>query len=132
MAEENLDLARRAYDAFNSRRLDEFMALSHPEIVIESRIVAIEGGYNGRDGLRRWLSDFFDVLPDYGLEIEELRDLGNATLAHARARAHGASSSTPLLESVWHAVGWRDGMFDWWRACASEAEALDAIRRRQA
>ena len=132
MSQENVELARRAFDAFNRRDLDAMLALSHEEVVVESRLVAMEGGYHGREGVRRWWKNTFDVLPDYELEVEEVRDLGGEfTLARLHARAHGAGSTAPLDETVWHAAQWRDGKYVWWRNLMTEEEALEAVELRE-
>ena len=54
MSQENVELYYRAADAFNRRDLEAFLALMHPDIKIESRLVVMEGGYQGHDGVRRW------------------------------------------------------------------------------
>ena len=54
MSEENVQLAYRVADAFNRRDWDAFLALMDDEIEVESRLVAMEGGYHGHEGLRRW------------------------------------------------------------------------------
>ena len=132
MSHENLELARRAFDAFNRRDLDAMLALSHEEVVVESRLAAMEGGYHGRDGVRRWWKNTFDVLPDYELEVEEVRELeGEFTLARIHARAHGAGSAAPLDEIIWHAAQWRDGRYVWWRNLMTEEEALEAAGLRE-
>jgi hypothetical protein len=127
VSRENVDLALRGIDAFNRRDWDAFVALVDEEVVSESRLVAVEGGYHGHEGLRRWWEDLLDVFPDYVLEVEEMRDLGDVTLGHMRGRAHGAGSATPLIDVFWQAVRWRDGKIVWWRNCATEEEALRAI-----
>ena len=86
---------------------------------------------HGHEGTRRWWNDFLSAFPDYTIEVEELRDLGDATLSRFRARAHGAASETPLVDPAWHALKWRDGKCVWWRVCATEAEALEAIGVRE-
>jgi ketosteroid isomerase-like protein len=126
MSEENVDRALRAYDAFNRRDLDAFLELTHEEVEVETRLAAMEGGYHGHEGTRRWWSDLLDVLPDYTVEVEEVRDLGDVTVAHLRARGHGDASATPVVETVWQLVRWRDGKCVWWRNFSTEAEALEA------
>jgi ketosteroid isomerase-like protein len=126
MSQENVELVKAAYEAFNRRDLDTMLALAHDEVVVESRLVAIEGGYRGLEGVRRWWTNMLDVLPDYKVEAEEVRDLGDVTLARIRARGHGADSATPLEETVWQAVRWQDGKYVWWRTFQREAEALEA------
>jgi ketosteroid isomerase-like protein len=127
MSEENLIVALRSFEAFQRRDLDAFLELMDEEIEIESRLVAIEGGYRGHEGVRRWWSNFLDMLPDYTAEIVELHDLGELTLGHARGVGHGASSEAPLFDSFWQPARWRDGKCTWWRNCPTEAEALEAI-----
>src|SRR5262245_5578637 len=126
MSEENVELVHRAFEAFNKRDLETMLALSDEEIVVESRLTAMEGGYRGHQGVRRWWKNTLDVLPDYEIEAEEVRDFGDFTLARLRARAHGAGSAAPLEEVIWHIARWRGGRNTWWRNCMTEEEALEA------
>ena len=70
MSRKNVDRALELLGAFNRRDLDAFVALAHDEIEVESRLVAMEGGYRGHGGLRRWWEDFLGAFPDYNLEVE--------------------------------------------------------------
>jgi ketosteroid isomerase-like protein len=126
MSPENVSLARGCYDAFNRRDRDAFLALMHPEVTVESRLVVMEGGYHGHDGVRRWWNDFLGVFPDYTVEIEELRDLGDVTLCRSRGWGHSADSNAPLVDPFWQPIRWVDGKCIWWRNCATEDEALKA------
>jgi hypothetical protein len=126
MSQENLDLARALADAFNRRDWDAFLALTDDGIEVESRLVAMEGAYHGREGMRRWWNNFLGAFPDYTVEIEELRDLGDVTLAHVRGWGHGAGSATPIIDPFWQPLRWRDGKCIWWRNCSTEGEALAA------
>ena len=130
MSRENVGLVLLMYELFNRRDLDAMLALMDDEVEIESRLVAMEGTYNGHEGVRRWWGNLLDVLPDYAGEIEELHDLGDITLVRVRGRAHGAASNSPVVETFWQPIRWRDGMCIWWRNCATEAEALEAIGLR--
>ena len=126
MSLENLDLTRAMADAFNRRDWPGFVAFADEEIEVESRLVAMEGAFSGHDGLRRWWDAFLGAFPDYSLEIEELRDLGDVTLAHLGGWGHGAGSATPLIDPLWQPLRWRNGKCVWWRNCATEEEALEA------
>jgi ketosteroid isomerase-like protein len=131
MPQENVELVHRAYDAFNRRDWEGFLALMDDEVEVESRLVTMEGGYHGHEGLRRWWDDFLGAFPDYTAEIEELRDLGDVTLGHIRGWGHIAASDTPLVDPFWQVSRWRDGKCVWWRNCATEAEALEAAGLRE-
>ena len=129
MSEETLDLARKAYEVFNQHDWDAFFAMLDEEVVIESRLVAMEGGYHGHEGARRWRDDVLRVFPDYTVEARELRDLGDITFGHCVARAHSSVDEGPLLDQFWHPIAWRDGKVVWWANCATEEEAHEAIAR---
>ena len=129
MSRENLELARALADAFNRRDWDAFLAMTHEEVEMESRLVAIEGGYHGPAGLRRWWDTFLGVFPDYTVGIEELRDLGDVTIAHVRGSGHAGDSPTPLIDPSWQVITWRDGTCLRWRICSTEKEALEAAQR---
>ena len=127
MSRENLDLVLLMYEAFNRRDLDRFLALMHDEVEIEPRLGALEGDYRGHEGVRRWWSDLLNALPDYAAEVEELDDLGDMTLGQIRGTAHGASSSTPVVETWWQLIRSSDGKCIWWRNSATEGGALETI-----
>jgi SnoaL-like domain len=126
-----VELAYRAYDAFNRRDWDAFLALMDEDIDVESRLVAMEGGYHGHEGLRRWWDDFLGAFPDYTVEVEELRDVGDVTLGHVRGWGHSAISDTPIVDPFWQPNRWVSGKCVWWRNCLTEAEALQAMGLRE-
>ena len=126
MSEENVQLARRAYDAFNHRDWDDFLLFIDAEVEMESRLVALEGGYHGHEGMRRWWDDFLGTFPDYVIEVEELRDLGDVTLSHFKGWGHGGGGGVPLIDPIWQPMRWRDGKAVWIRVCLAESEALEA------
>lgn len=127
MSRENLDLVLEMYELFNRRDIDVLLESIDEGIEIESRLVAMEGGYRGHDGLRRWWADLLEFIPDYRVEADELHDLGDIALARARGQGHGAASTTPLVETFWQPIRFRDGKCVWWRNCMTEADALEAI-----
>jgi ketosteroid isomerase-like protein len=130
MSAENVELVRRAYDAFNRRDWRALNEVMHPDVEVESRLVAMEGAYRGEQGLRSWREAILGFLPDYTVEADEIRDLGDITLARSVGTAHGAASETPVHDPFWHAAEWREGRCVWWRNCSAEAEALEAIAAR--
>lgn len=126
-----MELAYRAYDAINQRDLDGLLALVDEEVEAVSRLVAIEGGYHGHAGMRRWWSNVLEVIPDYAIEVLEVRDLGDLTLAALRPSGHGAGSGTPIDELQWQLVEWRHRKVVWWSVYPTEAEALEAAGVRE-
>ncbi|MDQ3728743.1 MAG: hypothetical protein M3355_04050, partial [Actinomycetota bacterium] len=91
-----------------------------------SRIVAVEGGLHGHDGIRRWWDNWRETFPDYKLEVVEMRDLEDVTIATFSAVGHGAGSELPFEGNAWLACRWRRGQCIWWQVFRAEAEALEA------
>ena len=128
MSEENVDQARRGYDAFNRRDLDAFLALVDPEVEFTTRFAQMEGGsqYRGHDGVREWWEDLLAIFPDFSVEVLEVRDLGDLAVAILRVRGHGVDRDVPFEETLWGAAEFRQGKVVWWQTCRTEAEALEA------
>jgi ketosteroid isomerase-like protein len=129
MSQENVELIYRANDAFNRRDLDAFLALVDPDAEVTSPIAELEGGrpYRGHDGIRSWWEDLLGVSPDVNTEVDEVRDLGDVTVARVRLRGRGIESDAPLDQTTWQVAEWR------YKKCVvrlriflSEADALEA------
>ena len=129
MSQENVELFRRSVDAFNRRDLDAYLALMDDDVEGIPRAVAMEGGdhYHGHDGVRRWWKDLLDVFPDFTVEVVEVRDLGDSTLAAVRSLGHGAGSEVLLEDTFWGAHRWRRGKCVSWRYFQTRSEALKAV-----
>jgi ketosteroid isomerase-like protein len=126
MSQENVELHLRSIDAVNRRDLQSFLALMDEDVEAVSRIVAVEGGLHGHDGIRRWWDSWFASFPDYAIEVVGMRDLSDVTIATISAVGHGAGSSLPFEDNVWLACRWRGGKVIWWQVFRAEAEALKA------
>jgi ketosteroid isomerase-like protein len=128
MSQENVRLVTLMYQAFNDRDLEALLALMDDRVEIEPRLGALEGDFQGHEGVRRWWSDLLGSLPDYVAELEELDALEDMTLGRIRGEAHGAASAAPLVETWWQVIRWSDGKCIWWRNFATEAEARKRFR----
>ena len=126
MSQENVDLHYRSIDAVNRRDLEAFLGLMDREVEAVSRIVAVEGGLHGHDGIRHWWDNWFETFPDYEIEVVGMREVGDVTVATISAVGHGAESALPFEDNVWLACRWRQGKCTWWKVCRTEAEALEA------
>jgi ketosteroid isomerase-like protein len=129
MSQENVDRARRAIESFDRRDLGAFLELVDPDVRFVGGGIVMEGNYHGPAGIRRFWENLFDVLPDFSVEVVEMRDLGDLTLGAARVHGHGAGSQTPFDQTAWGVAEWRDGKCVWWANYATEAEALEAVGR---
>ena len=121
-----MELVYRGSDAFSRRDLDAYLALMDDDVEGIPRAARMEGTHHGHEGTRRWWKDLLDAFPDFTVEVVEVRDLGDVTVAALRALGHGAGSDTPIEETVWQVARWRHGKCVWWRNFDTLAEALEA------
>jgi hypothetical protein len=77
--------------------------------------------------MRRWWMALLDTWPDHSIEILDVRDFGDLTVAAVRARGHGAGSGSPLDETPWQVARWQRGKCVLLRMFDSLAEALAAV-----
>ena len=128
MSQENVEQQYRAADAFSRRDLDAFLAICHPDIELVSRHLALDGSghLRGHAAVRRWWETLVDVYPDFTSEIEEVRDLGDVTIARQHFRGQGTESGTQMEQAAWQVTKWRDNQAVWWQSFSTEADALEA------
>jgi ketosteroid isomerase-like protein len=126
MSQENVARFHRAVDAVRRHDLDDYLALLDPDVEI-APLGAIRPSYHGHEGVRRWWNDLLGVAPDFSLEIDEIRDLGDSLVVALRVHGHGRGSGVPVEQGIWQVVRFRHEKFVWWRSFESEGEALEAV-----
>ena len=133
MSQENVEQQYRAADAFSRRDLDAFLAICDSDIELVSRHLELDGSghLRGHAAVRRWWETLLSVYPDFTSEIEEVRDLGDVTVARQRFRGQGIQSDAPIEQMQWFVTQWRNGKAIWWRTFQSEAEAHEAAGLRE-
>lgn len=133
MSQENVELTRRVIDALVRRDLGEFVAFHDSNCEIQPLLAAVAGVYHGRAGVREWLDDLFGAFPDFSIRLDDVREVGDRTLARARISAHGAhgmDSAGPMIDQVsWVLAETRNGRVTWWGNFRTEHEALESRLR---
>jgi ketosteroid isomerase-like protein len=142
MSQENVELARRTWDAFNRRDRDAWLATRHPD----SEVVPA-GAWPEADVIRGpeaiWdfyvaILDAFDAFPANELELVdaggqvELVDAGpEGVLVHHRHALRGKTSGADVEFEYWNVVTLREGKIlrDHW--FADQDEALEAAGLRE-
>jgi uncharacterized protein len=129
MAEGDVELVRRALEAFNEGDTERVLELMDPEVELVTVRAVLEGiSYRGHEGFRQFVADMADDWEDYHPSSERCRDLGDGRVLvvgrfHARGKASGMDVETP---GAW-VTEVRDGKIVHVRFYADEAAALDAL-----
>jgi ketosteroid isomerase-like protein len=127
MSQENVELVYRAFDAINRRDIDAHLALMDENVVGVPRAGLMEGTFRGHEGIRDWWESLFGVFPDFAIEVVDVRDLGDLTIAALHVRGRGAGSDIPSDDNVWSVARLRGGKCVWWGNFDTQAEALEAV-----
>jgi ketosteroid isomerase-like protein len=92
-AEENVELHRRIFDAFNERDIEALIACLDPQVELHSALAAVGPAvYHGHEGMRRWHQDLDDAWEGLRTEPEAYFDFGEHTVACYVLRARGKQS----------------------------------------
>ena len=128
MSEENVELVRRALEAFPRGNMEEMLSYLDPEIEWHSAIVGgAEGNiYRGHEGFRIWYADSFESFETLSNEWSEFRDLGDRVLAFGRVKARGRESGVELDSPMGWVFTLRGGRTVKAQGFLSRAEALEA------
>ncbi len=130
MSQENVEIVRRAYDALSRRDFDTFSGLH--DLHVELTQLRPEGAtYTGHDGVRKYWDELFDVFPDFNVEVDDIREVGDLILITARISGHGMGSDVPIEQPIWQLGELRAGRILWWRSFPSKSEALEAAGLRE-
>jgi ketosteroid isomerase-like protein len=125
MSEQNVQLHRRANEAFNARDLEAFMAIADPSIEFHSVFSEIHGVYRGYDGMRTYRRDVEDAWEGgRRVEPEAYFDLGEHTLVFQRTQASGQHSGADVTMPMAHVCRWRDGLCVYMKAYVHREDAL--------
>jgi ketosteroid isomerase-like protein len=92
MSQENVEVVRRALDAFAADDVEALLQVVDPEIEFEPHLAMVEGNYKGHDGVREFMRDAFETLRVTGIDHHETRDLGDRVIALGSFHFHGVES----------------------------------------
>jgi ketosteroid isomerase-like protein len=124
MAEQNSETARRWVELFNERDdLDDFLALHHPEVVLQT-----PGGprLRGHDQLREWFQKKYENVQPRLLP-ERFVEGGDTVVGLGRTEVRWTESGEVAREFESAGVYWfRDGKIIKWQPFESHAAALEA------
>jgi ketosteroid isomerase-like protein len=126
MSEENVQIVRRAYEAFDRGDLEAILDDVHPEVVSWAHPRGSEGRYEGRDGVIQFITDWIESFDEFTLVPEDFRDAGDKVVVRTLQRARGKGSGVPVEGHFWLVHHMRDGKAFQIDLYDDEAPALEA------
>jgi ketosteroid isomerase-like protein len=127
MSQENVEIVRRAWEAFVRRDNEAALALYNPEIEIDLRDETVgTRAYYGIEGVQRYFQDLLSVFGDMTSEVEEWIDAGDQVVAMVRSYGRGRRSGVPVDMLEAHVWTVHEGKLQRLQTFATKAEALGA------
>jgi ketosteroid isomerase-like protein len=126
VAEANVEVVRRVYEAAARRDADAILGLYDRDVELEPSEMGVAGSYRGHDGLRRFFREWHEAWGSIEYDYEELIDAGDHVVAvvnrHATGRRSGVTVERPVF-LVWTV---RDGKVTRVVWYLTRAEAMNA------
>ena len=112
MAQGNVELLRRGFDAMTRADLPVLLELIDPEFEVEipPEVSAEPDVYRGHEGIQRYLESFQASMEDIRFEPERMWEAGDRVVVELRLTATGKSSGIPVelrTGQVWTIAGGR-------------------------
>lgn len=129
MAQQNLEIVRRANAAFNSGDTERVLALMHPdfETAVGPELSVEPDTYRGHDGIRRYFNSFRDAMDEIRFRPESFRETGASVVVAVRLSAKGRSTGIMVEQRLGQVWTIRDGKAIAVRSYVSYREALQAV-----
>jgi ketosteroid isomerase-like protein len=133
MSEENVEIVRRGYEAYNRGDREGMVADLAPEFEYETTgaIPGVRTHYEGPEGWVEgvgWLASEFE---SPRVEIRELIEAGDQVLALITVRGRGKQSGAEARWDLWQLWTIREGKVVHGQGFLSRAEALEAAGLRE-
>jgi ketosteroid isomerase-like protein len=131
MSQENLEIVRRAYQAWNSDDLDAFLSLVHPDAEWRGPgdlFLGIDSLYRGHAGVREWWNATKEPWDYFKSHIERTLEEGDNVVTVVRFEAVGRGSGVKVeLPFLTNVIGLRGGLIVKFNAYYSLEQALETL-----
>ena len=126
MSEENLEIVRRLYRAFDARDFDRIAELAHhdAEWIPDRRVM--EGPVRGVENVIRFFTEQDEMLAELRVEPERFWGTGNKVLVFVHATGRGRASDAPFDIRIAHLWTFNNGVLVRGEGFGDRAEALEA------
>jgi ketosteroid isomerase-like protein len=130
MSQENAEMVRAAFEAWNAGELQDVLSHFHPELVYHPRADEPDPSpHVGRDAYERLVYGYVDSFSEVTFEVLELIDAGDhviaSTVLHAVLRGQG-SASAGVSDTYVFVYKLRDGLVVEGWEYRTKQEALEA------
>ena len=135
MSQENVDLVRAAWDAWERGDMEAIFAFYDPAIVWDQTGFGaheLSAVYHGHDGVRQFFREWLAPFESYYAHAEDFIDAGEAVVVRCRQGGRGKTSGAAVeMPPYWQVYRLRDGLVIRIEVYRVQAEALEAAGLRE-
>jgi ketosteroid isomerase-like protein len=128
VSQEGVRLVERAIAAINARDIEGYRACCTEDVKLETPMAAVGGVYEGIDGIRRFLTDIEDAVPDWRMELGGVEEVDSKrVIAFLRNSSTGRASGVRMAWAQTNVYELIDGKISHVRTFLDRQEALKAV-----
>lgn len=129
MSRENVEVVRRGVEAFLAGDLDTWFETVSPRVRVfpNPREPGAKPVYEGREGVREYLENWYAGWDEYTVEPTRFIDVGDRVVVAAVETGVAKSSGIKVEEEFSHVFRVEDGQVVEWRQFGPLQEALEAV-----
>jgi ketosteroid isomerase-like protein len=129
MSQQNVDMARRGYEAMRSGDMQGVLELLHSDVSVEVHTGRpdLPEVLHGLAGFIQNIQGLTEVFEDIEIEPEEFIDLDDTLIVAIRTVGHGRASGIRIENRVVHVLTIRDGKASRFRVYGTREEAFEAL-----
>lgn len=132
MSQENVEVAKAFYDAYNARNSEALDRLLHPEAEITT--LSARGGLGGewnRGATREYFEQLEEAWSGLRIEIDDYREVGERVIALGVARGAGVASHVEVVSDFAAVLVVRDSHIMFVDSYSNWNDALDSVGLRE-
>ena len=127
MSEENVEILRRAFAAYEEGGVDALVPLLTEEVVVHSMPGwPDDAEYHGRAGLRKLSRQWTENFDEFHFEVESLHQVGDAVVALQTMTGRIKGTRSPVSQDIGSITEMRGGQISSIRYFSSWSDTLDA------
>jgi ketosteroid isomerase-like protein len=129
MSQENVEIVRSAFQAFEQGDMEAVLRLcdENIEITQASELLGVPRNQHGHAGVLEAFAIWPDLWDDYQVEILRLADIGDHVIVTTINRGRGKDSGVPVEMPFTFLFSVRAGKIAEWRLFMREEQALEAL-----